>query len=448
MGWYSPLGLSYSYGVTVTNRTMASHLRINWEAAHEGVSRSDRTGGTFKAYLPDTLCDWELQIPADVAADVADAEVAIRSLNEGGVRHVSLEGLARFLLRAESVGSSRIEGLEAASRRLAKAEAALILGGDPADRTAVEILGNIAAMESAVHLATETESFGLEDLLTIHRTLMERSSTPQVGGEIRVQQNWIGGSSYNPCKASFVPPPPEQLESLLVDLLEYINGDMHSPLVQAAIAHAQFETLHPFVDGNGRTGRALIQVVLRRRGIAPRFVPPISLILATWATDYVEGLMEFRHLGASDSIERSKAAASWVRLFAVATRRACVNAHRYCLEIETLTEGWREAVGGARAKSSADLLIGILPGAPVVTVDSASKLIGRSKARTTDAVNSLLAAGVLIQRNVGRKRNRVFEASGVLDLFTELERVLASPLGDTLSSPPARPVPKRPSSSD
>ena len=102
---------------------------------------------------------------------------------------------------------------------------------------------------------------------------MERSPTVDLSGVVRTTQNWIGGSSYNPCSASFVPPPPEHVEGLLDDLLVYINSDDHPALVQAAIAHAQFETIHPFADGNGRTGRALIHVILRRRGLAPRFVP-------------------------------------------------------------------------------------------------------------------------------------------------------------------------------
>lgn len=139
---------------------------------------------------------------------------------------------------------------------------------------AVEVLGNIAAMESAVDLASRPEKFGLEDLCSVHRTLMDSSSVPEIGGIVRTDQNWMGGSSFNPCSAAFVPPPPEHVADLLRDLLEYINGDEHSPLVQAANAHAQFETIHPFADGNGRTGRALIHVVLRRRSLAPRFVPP------------------------------------------------------------------------------------------------------------------------------------------------------------------------------
>ena len=117
-------------------------------------------------------------LPADVAVDIADAEAAVRALNDTDTRYVSLEGLARFLLRAESVGSSRVEGLAAASRRLASAEAALALGGDPADRVAVEVLGNVAAMESAIELAAAETRFDEPSLLRIHRTLTARSSTP------------------------------------------------------------------------------------------------------------------------------------------------------------------------------------------------------------------------------------------------------------------------------
>jgi len=423
---------------------MATHLGRRWSARFEGMSRRDRRGCDYDAYLPDPLVGWNPNIPADVAADVADAEAAVRALNDAGTTHVSLEGLARFLLRAESVASSMIEGLAAAPRRLVAAEEALARGGDAGDRVAGEVLGNIAAMRKAVELASDLDPFSLEDLLTVHGTLMQRSRTPDLGGAIRTQQNWIGGSAYNPCSAAFVPPPPEHVPELLDDLIEYVNGDDHSPLVQAALAHAQFETVHPFADGNGRAGRALIHVVLRRRGLAPAFVPPVSLVLVTWTGTYVNGLMGFRHLGPPDSAERSAAATGWLRLFASATHRACVDAESYADQIDAMTTRWREQLGRVRARSSTDLLLEVLPGVPLVSVGSASELIGRSKARTTDAVNALAGAGILRQRDIGRQRYRVFEATDVLDLFTGLERALASPSGDTLAAPPVRRAPARP----
>lgn len=423
---------------------MASLQRKHWEARFEGMSRRDRQGCDYDAYLADPLVGWDLVIPGDVAADVADAEGAIRRLNDAGTTHVSLEGLARFLLRAESVASSRIEGLAAGTGRLVQAEVALSRGDDAGDQVAVEVLGNVAAMESAIELASRGATFDRDDLLSIHQTLMDRSPTPELGGVVRTEQNWIGGSSYNPCSAAFVPPPPEHVEQLLADLLEYVNGDDHSPLVQAGLAHAQFETIHPFADGNGRTGRALIHVVLRRRGLAPAFVPPISLVLATWADTYVAGLTEFRHLAEPNSAERSATAAEWLRLFASAAPRACHDAEQYADRIDAMTAHWRDQLGRVRADSGIDRLLGILPGAPVVSVDTTSVLIERSKARTTDAVNALADAGILRQRNVGKQRYRVFEATDVLELLTGLERALASPTGDTVARGPVREVPARP----
>ena len=124
-------------------------------------------------------------------------------------------------------------------------------------------------------------------LLEVHRRLLAATHLSEHAGRVRTIQNWIGGSSYNPCNAAFVPPPPESVAPLLEDLCAFCNEDQLPAVAQAAIAHAQFETIHPFVDGNGRVGRALIHLVLRRRGLAPRALPPISLVLATRANDYI-----------------------------------------------------------------------------------------------------------------------------------------------------------------
>ncbi len=421
---------------------MAEYLRKRWEPRFQGLTRRDRQGCNYDAYLPDPLAGWNLILPSDLAADIADAETAIRDLNQAGTSHMSLEGLARFLLRAESVASSKIEGLDAGPRRLVETEAVIAQGGETADRIAVEVLGNIASMESAIELATREQQISLPDLLEIHRVLMNRSPTPELGGVIREQQNWIGGSSYNPCSAAFVPPPPEYVEDVLHDLVDYTNGDEHSALVQAAIAHAQFETVHPFADGNGRTGRALIHVILRRRGLSPTFVPPVSLVLATWSDDYISGLTAFRHLHPADSPERSTAVHTWLRTFAAATLRACSDAQAYASRIDELVDQWQARLGTVRKGSALDLLIEVLPGVPLMTVESAAGLINRSEVAAGAAINRLLDTGILTQRNIGKQRYRIFEAPAVLELFTSLERALASPTGDTATEAPVRPVPR------
>lgn len=116
----------------------------------------------------------------------------------------------------------------------------------------------------------------------------------RIAGQVRTSQSWIGGNDYNPCGADYVPPPPEDVADLLDDLCEAINDDRLQPDVQAALVHAQFETIHPFADANGRTGRALIHVVLRRRGVALSYVPPISAVLGAHRDRYIAGLIGFR----------------------------------------------------------------------------------------------------------------------------------------------------------
>ena len=419
---------------------MAEYLRKRWEPRFEGMIRRHRQGCNYDAYLPDPLDGWNLTLPGDLAADIADAETAIRDLNQAGTSHVSLEGLARFLLRAESVASSKIEGLDAGPRRLVEAEATLAQGGKCTDRVAVEVLGNIAAMEAAIQVATQDQTISLPDLLKIHRVLMDRSPRPELGGVVREQQNWVGGSSSNPCSAVFVPPPAERVEGLLHDLIAYTNGEEHSPLVQAAIAHAQFETIHPFADGNGRTGRALIHIILRRRRLSPAFVPPISLVLATWSDDYISGLTAFRHLHPAGSSERSTAAHTWLRTFAATTLRACSHAQTYASRMDELVNGWRASLGTVRRGSALDLLLGALPGVPLITVNSAARLIKRSDVAAGAAVNRLIEAGILTQRNIGKQRYRIFEAPALFDLFTSLGRACASPAGNAR---PAKDFPEK-----
>ena len=415
-----------------------------WEAsAGLGVPRAQRLSCRYEAYIPDFLSDVPVTIPADVVADISDAEQAVLRLNAGGPKLASLESVARLLLRAEAVASSRIEGLEVGGRRLMRAEAARAIGSPIPDHTAEAVLGNIEAMDLAVNDLVARDRLSVDDVSAVHRALMRHAHRPELGGVPRTAQNWIGGNDYNPCGAAFVPPPPDRVPALLDDLVAFMNADLHSPLVQAALAHAQFETIHPFADGNGRTGRALVHVVLRRRGLAPRYVPPISLVLATRARDYVRGLTAYRYLGRPESPESQAGIAEWLRVFLSATARAAADAERFGEQVDALVQRWREQAGPIRAHSAADLLIRALPSAPIVTVETAARLVGRSTQAANLAVDRLARSGVLVPIKDVR-RNRAFEASGLLDALTGFERALASPEGDTRASPPARPVPRRP----
>ncbi len=407
------------------------------------MSRGDRQGCDYQAYLPDLLAERRLRLDGDVAAGVADAEAAIRRLNATAVALADTEALARLLLRAESVASSYIEGLVIGGRRLLRAEAARAMGEAPGDVTAEEVLGNIDAMSWAVEALSAAPMITVHGLLEVHRRLLGGTRLADHAGRIRTEQNWIGGSGFNPCSAAFVPPPPEYVRELVTDLCAFVSDDALPAVAQAAIAHAQFETIHPFFDGNGRTGRALIHVILRRRGVAPRILPPISLVLATWSTSYIDGLTATRYRGRADSKEAHEGLNGWIALFAAACRRAVDDATAFASRVAEIGESWRGALGRVRAGSAVELLLGALPGAPVVSVNGAAELIGRSFQATNEAMHRLEAAGVVRQITVGR-RNRAYEARAIIDAFTALERQLASPAGDTRSAPARRPAPAGP----
>jgi|SRR5580692_4552047 len=422
---------------------MARVIRRHWTTdVGAGLARRDRRSCDYEAYVPDILAGRNIALDGDAAADVADAERAIATLDAAAVTLADTEALARLLLRAECVASSRIEGLEVGARRLLRAEAALELGEQSSDVTAIEVLANISAMSSAIQSVSPGDPITVDQLLAFHRTLLAGSRLSAHAGVIRDEQNWIGGSSYNPCSAAFIPPPPEYVSGLLEDLCLFCNGDSLPAVAQAALAHAQFETIHPFVDGNGRTGRALIHLVLRRRGLATRTLLPVSLVLATWASDYIAGLDATRYRGTASSKAAHDGLNLWVARFAAAAKRAVDDASSFEARTRALQHDWRRALGAVRADSATDRLLRALPGAPLITVNSAAALVGRSFTAVNQAIGRLLASGILKQTNVGR-RNRAFEAPAVIQAFTDLERQLASPEGNTRTSEPARRVPRR-----
>lgn len=422
---------------------MARVIRRSWVTdTGLGVARRDRRSCDYEAYVPDPLVGRAFLLSAGTAADVADAERAIAVLDAQASALLDTEALARILLRAESVASSRIEGLEVGARRLLRAEAAIELGEAASDVTATEVLANIDAMAAAIRDTGRGDPITLVRLLQFHRKLLAGTRLDAHAGSIRSEQNWTGGSSYNPCSAAFVPPPPELLPGLLDDLCAFCNADDMPAIAQAAIAHAQFETIHPFVDGNGRTGRALIHLILRRRGLATRILPPVSLVLATWSDDYVGALEATRYRGPASSAAARDGFDLWIGRFAAACRRAVADAGTFEQRTRLLQDAWRRRLGSVRAGSAAELLLRALPGAPVITAQSASVLVGRSFKAANDAITRLVAADILRQVSVGR-RNRAFEAHEAVEEFTALERQLASPRGDTRVSGPSRRVPRR-----
>jgi Fic family protein len=389
-----------------------------------GLTHRAARGFHYNAYIPDRLAGITLALPLELAEELEATARAVMQLQDR-VAVSGLEALSRQLLRAESVGSSRIEGLQLSQRRLARSELA------PAQSNALAraVMGNMAAMEAAIQLGAKAAPFTVEDLLQIHHTLLSGTEDSALAGRIRTTQNWIGGSSHSPWQAEFIPPPEDEVAPLLADLCTFMARDDLPAIVQAAVAHAQFETIHPFADGNGRVGRALIHAILRRRSLTPHFVPPVSLVLATNATRYVEGLTAYR---AGDIL-------GWCRTFIRTLHTATEHARRLDTDILALQATWREAAGDPRSDSAAERLIQRLPARPVLNAEVAQALVGGSEVAVRAALNVLSEAGVLKQVSVGR-RNRVFEATALLQLLDDMEWRLATP---TVPGVERRPAPPR-----
>jgi len=318
-----------------------------------------------------------------------------------------LSSLLWPLLRTEAIASSRIEGLVISQHRLALA------GVDPGrDALATSVLGNLDALRSALDLSTQP--INIEALRTIHRALLENTADAAIAGQLRESQNWIGGRHPNPRGAAFIPPPEDRIEGLLSDLCRFCERDDLPPLVQAAIAHVQFETIHPFADGNGRVGRALIQVVLARRGLTRSgdrwILPPISLVLAARSDAYIAGLSAFR---AGDHGE-------WLAFFLETVHASTTLAEGLLRDVLVLQERWRTLAGKPRADSAAEALIARLPEIPIIDLTAATSLTGASREATRKAIDRLEGAGVLTEIT-GRGRLRRWEAVGLFAILDEPE---------------------------
>ena len=412
----------------MASTSQPSHGRIErrvWRpTVDHGAGRRHRVAQTIECFVPDPIVDWDPTLTASTAALIAEADAEVRDFDRQAPGVRGLDALARQLLRQESVGSSRIENLIVGQRRLARAAA----GGSQRDETAELIVGNVRAMERAIALAAEPRPLTRDDIVTIHRTLFEGTRDAPLAGVVRREQNWIGRSGYSPAGAAFVPPPHEYVEELLDDLAAFLNLDDLPVTLQAAIAHAQFETIHRFLDGNGRAGRCLIHVVYRRRGLATSVVPPISLVLATHSRLYVSGLEAYRFGDLKD----------WLLLFAASTVKAVDRAHDLAERVDALREDWLDRVGRPRSHASSRALLDQLVAEPILTVARTAELAGVSETAAARALEALERAGVL-KRTSQQRWGRRWEAPEVFDLLDAFERDVATP-GD--AGRPVRPAPQ------
>jgi Fic family protein len=318
-----------------------------------------------------------------------------------------MTALGGLLLRSESVASSKIERLDVSQRDLARA----LIGAARPKSIAGRVAANVRALQRAVALAGDAE-VTRETFTEIHRVLMEPDEyNAQEAGVIRSEQNWIGGSDYTPRDAMFVPPKPELVPALLDDLAAFMSRSDMAAVVQAAVAHAQFETIHPFIDGNGRTGRALVHLLFQRRALVTQTVVPVSMVLLADPGSYFDGLELYRR-GALDE---------WVRMFAAAAALGATSATQLGEQLREIADDWKTAAR-PRAGSAVKKLLDGLARQPVVDIDQVAKLCpGIATTNLHRAVNRLVEAGILAPITTG-KRNQVWAATDIIDLLERFEK--------------------------
>lgn len=413
-----------------------------------GLSRQARKGGAYQAFFPDALASRDVKLSAELSKEAGRVEQKILELSARGARGgrgsgTGLEGKAGFLLRSEAMSSSRIEGITPQPDKVAIAELTKTNPDMPTTNVAQLVANNVAVLQQMSEQLRDSDELSIASINTAQALLL---GNPRASG-LRESQNWVGGSSYSPLEAEFVPPPPEYVPELMEDLLDYLNGATHGALIQAGMVHAQFETIHPFPDGNGRIGRALIHAVLQRRGLVESPILPVSMVLGTWSDRYVQGLTRFRDTGAE-----STGVHDWLEVFIRAAGDAADQARRIADELGSLRTDWRDRVeahrrgqGKTRALRTDSIewkILESLPDHPLLTAQVAADIFESTRTSTGKALDNLVDAGVLRRKSIDRGVTG-YLADDVFELITLAERRLASTRFDTVLSPPtARPVPK------
>lgn len=304
---------------------------------------------------------------------------------------------AAILLRTESAASSRIEHLSASARAIATAE----VDDQARGASAAEIVANTRMMQAAIDLAERLDS---EAILAIHRTLMARQ--PDIAGRWRQQQSWIGAGEAGPRIADYVPPRAQSVPALMDDLTTFLARTDLPVLTQAALAHAQFENIHPFADGNGRVGRALVHAILRNKRLTTAVTVPVSAGLLADTRAYFDALTAYR-AGSLMPI---------VSMMAAASIRSVMSGRELVTDLRSVRERW-ERVVRARRGAAAWRLADLLVRQPVITTETVVRDLGVTANNVPRILRPFEDTGVLVSSAGSRRNSRVWRAPEILALL-------------------------------
>ncbi|MEY4765494.1 MAG: hypothetical protein RI907_2167 [Pseudomonadota bacterium] len=366
-------------------------------------------GETVRAFLPHALppADPPLQPGTFEAANTAATRALDRLAAVAGLVP-SLEWLLYGAVRQEALSTSLIEGTQATLVDLFDSEAGLALpNGDDVE----EVTNYLRAFKWTQAQLRDPAGLPISTrlLCEAHRRLMDgvRGATKQPG-ELRRSQNWIGGARPGP--AVFVPPPPEHVAPLLSDLERFIHEPTPSlpPLVRIALVHAQFETIHPFLDGNGRIGRLLIAALVEQWGLLPQPLMYLSGFLKQHQSEY------YRHLSA---IRTQGDWEGWIAFFLAGVEAAAQQAERNIVAIASLIQAdRRRLMAEPKAGVMAYRLFELLPTMPRLTIERARATLGTTAPTATAAMQLLAQLGVVLEIT-GQKKNRCYSYQAYVDLL-------------------------------
>ena len=365
------------------------------DEARAGASRRQvRTHtGPYRAAISARIARTRVSVSQNAAAEIDDATSQLTRFDTS-VGHIAAP-FASILLRTESASSSEIENLTSGAKQIGLAEI-----GESDSANAKLIVSNVRAMESALHLS---ENLSGPAIIDMQRELL-KDSRPDLTGGWRQQQVWIGGGSIGPHTARFVPPHHDRIQGDIDDLLEFIARTDIPVLTQVAIAHAQFETIHPFADGNGRTGRALVQAMLRAKGVTQNVTVPVSAGLLTDTAAYIDALTAYR----AGDVE------PLILTFAQAAHEAVINGTRLVNDLTGRKESWDDRLIGLRSHASARKVADLAFEQPVLDAEVIQRKLSITPASVYSAVDALVERGILTPKNSNR-RNRIWFAPEILD---------------------------------
>lgn len=365
------------------------------------TSADGRQSAEIDVYIPASISD--KHVASASPADEAAAERAIHSLRG----QLALQPLAAILLRSEGIASSRIEGEVASTRRVFEAEYA---PDDVSDREAQRIVNSIRVMSDVI--ADAAQGVGPQDFDRWHALLFEGVPVMFEPGVIRTRQNWIGTRTDTPVGADFIPAPPESLEQALSDLAGFVDRVDVAPLTQAAVAHAHFETIHPYPDGNGRIGRALVYRSWAYRGVTTEINPPISRILVENREAYIEGLTAYR----DGDIDR------WLRFFFEVVQSAVSYTHSLATRLEALAGEWMDRLTGTHEDALGRRLVTDLSSRPILSASEVAERHEVTERGALAALDDLAQRGILTFRSLRKaKRGRPAKVYEATELFSLLD---------------------------